>query len=249
MCFNKIKQFLHLDGDKVDMNLLEMGFYGIMPMGQLLMRLTKFNGSLDKWYLLFPLLLIPPFSFIPVIFAKLGFIKKSPGGPPLDIYVLIPIIFRFILILFIKQVAELGSFMLQVGLVFGALLATNILRHYTARKCTNTNLISTIKKGAFDSMFEYAFGVMTTFLVMFIPFIGQILEFVLTIPIPYITQIVESMIWGLGFAGGYMMVNMFDNNFEKTDDYCAGKISNARMIVSGIAMAAALFYQFKNLVV
>ena len=57
------------------------------------------------------------------------------------------------------------------------------------------------------------------------------------------------MIWGLGFAGGYMMVNMFDNNFEKTDDYCAGKISNARMIVSGIAMAAALFYQFKNLVV
>jgi len=247
MCFNKIKQFLHLDGDKVEMNLLEMGFYGIMPMGQLLMRVTKFNGSLDKWYLLFPLLLIPPFSFIPVIFAKLGFIKKIPGGSPLDIYVLIPIIFRFILILFIKQVAEIGSFMLQVGLVFGALLATNILRHYKSRNCNN--LITGIKKGAFDSMFEYAFGVMTTFLVMFIPFIGEILEFVLTIPIPYITQIVESMIWGLGFAGGYMMVNMFDNNFENTKDYCAGKVSTTRMIVSGIAMAAALIYQFKNLVV
>jgi len=250
MCINKIKQFLHLDGDKVDMNILEMGLYGIMPMGQLLMRLIKYNGSLDKLYLLFPLFLIPPFSFIPVIFAKLGWIKKSADSvPPIDIYVLIPIIFRFILILFIKQVAEFGSFFLQVGLVLGALIGTNVLRHYHARKCDNISIIGSITKGSFDSMLEYSFGVMTTFLVMFIPFIGEILEFILTIPIPYVSQIVESLIWGFGFAGGYLMVNMFDANFDKGKDYCSGKVSNTRMIISGIAMAVALFFQFKNLIV
>jgi hypothetical protein len=247
---NKIKHGLHLDGDKVNMNILEMGFYGIMPMGQLLMRVIKFNGSLDKWYLLFPLLLIPPFSFIPVIFAKMGFIKKSKDdAPPLDLYVLIPIIFRFILILFIKQVADMKTFMIQVGLVFGALIVTNILRHYHARKCSNMSFFGSITKGSFDSMLEYSFGVMTTFLVMFIPFIGQILEFILTIPIPYISQIVESIIWGFGLAGGYLMVNMFDANFDKTSDYCAGKVSTTRMIVSSIAFAIALFYQFKNLII
>lgn len=249
MCINKIKEWLHLDGTTVDMNILEMGFYGIMPMGQLLMRLIKFNGSLDKWFLLFPLLLIPPFSFIPVIFAKLGWIKKSKDNiSPIDAFVLIPIIFRFILILFIKQVAELGSFMLQIGLVFGALLTTNIIRHYRARNCSG-NVGGALVKGSFDSMFEYSFGVLTTFLVMFIPFIGQILEFILTIPIPYITQIVESIIWGFGFAGGYMLLNMYDSNFTNSQNYCDGKVSIVRMIVCGIAMAVALFYQFKNLIV
>lgn len=248
--FDKIKHGLNLDGDSVDMSILEMGFYGIMPMGQLLMRIFKFNGSLDKWYLLFPLLLIPPFSFIPVIFAKLGFIKKSKDDtPPMDLYVLIPIIFRFILILFIKQVADIKMFMLQVGLVFGALIVTNILRHYNARKCTDMSFFGSITKGSFDSMLEYSFGVMTTFLVMFIPFIGQILEFILTIPIPYISQIVESIIWGFGFAGGYLMVNLFDANFDNTKDYCAGTVSTPRMIISGIAFAIALFFQFKNLII
>ncbi len=45
------------------------------------------------------------------------------------------------------------------------------------------------------------------------------------------------------------MVNMFDANFDKGQDYCSGKVSNTRMIISGIAMAIALFFQFKNLIV
>ncbi len=229
----------------MSMNLIELFLYGLMPMGQILMRILKFNGSLDKPYLLFPLLLIPPFSFIPAIFGYLGWIEPSKSTtPPIDIYVLIPIIARFIFIIFVNQIADFSSFMLQVGVVFGALLVTNLIRQYTSRECKTINII----KGSFDSMIQYAFGVMTTFLIMFIPFIGQILGFAMNSSIPYISQIIESLIWGLGLAGGYLLVNMYDSNYVSNTDYCEGKISGTRMIISGIVMAGALFYQFKNLI-
>lgn len=233
----------------MSMNLIELFLYGLMPMGQILMRILKFNGSLDKPYLLFPLLLIPPFSFIPAIFGYLGWIKPSKSTtPPIDIYVLIPIIARFIFIIFVNQIANFSSFMLQVGVVFGALLITNLIRQFTSRECKTTNLFGKVIKGSFDSMIQYAFGVMTTFLIMFIPFIGQILGLVMNLSIPYISQIIESLIWGLGLAGGYLLVNMYDSNFVSNTDYCEGKIGGTRMIISGIVMAGALFYQFKNLI-
>ncbi len=232
------------------MNLFEVFLYGLMPMGQILMRIIKFNGSFDKPYLLFPLLLIPPFSFIPAIFGYLGWIEPSKSKtPPIDIYVLIPIIARFIFIIFVNQIADFTSFMLQVGVVFGALLLTNMIRQFTSRECKTRNIVGGIIKGSFDSMIQYAFGVMTTFLIMFIPFIGQILGLVMNLSIPYISQIIESLIWGFGLAGGYLLVNMFDSNFMNDTEYCDGKVDGTRMVVSGVVMAAALFYQFKNLII
>ena len=69
-----LSSFLTFKGDKVNMNLLEMLMYGMIPgFGQLLMRVDKFGGSLDKPYLLFPLLLFPPFSFTSVRIPPLFF--------------------------------------------------------------------------------------------------------------------------------------------------------------------------------
>ena len=50
---------------------------GLIPLGQLWARIFNFNGSLDKWWLMFPLFLIPPFSFIPLILMKMGFVSTE----------------------------------------------------------------------------------------------------------------------------------------------------------------------------
>jgi hypothetical protein len=242
-----------MSGDKIDMNLLEMAFYGLVPMfGQLCMRIFKLNGSLDKPYLLFPLFFIPPFSFIPVIMAKLGMIKKlKDAGSPIDIYILIPIIFRFILILFMAQITNGMELFKQVGLIMIALFATNMIRSYTTRNCDKVgghNIFGNIMKSSIDSMAEYSIGVLSTFLILFVPFIKPIFETINLLKIPYMHQIIDSTIWGLGVGSGYLLVNMFDSNYDSAVDYCQGKTGTIRTIISVVAFAFSLFYQVRPLI-
>ena len=49
---------------------LQVLILGIVPLGQLWARIFYFNGSLDKWWLMFPIFLLPPFSFLPLIMMK-----------------------------------------------------------------------------------------------------------------------------------------------------------------------------------
>lgn len=229
------------------MNVWKIFLYSLLPMGQLFMRIFEFNGSLDKWYLLFPLLLIPPFSFIPVTLGYFGYIKKLNKGPLVDIYVLLPIIARFIFILLISQIENISMLFLQVGILIVFLFIANMIRLYTTRKCEKSSFWGRTVKGIFDSMAQYGFGVMTVFLIQFIPFIGQILGLLMNLSIPYLSQFIESTVWALGLTGGYMFMNMIDANFENDKDYCLGDISSGRMITSAIVMLIAILYQFKTL--
>ena len=68
--------------------------FAIVPLGQLFVRINYLNGSVDKSWTLFPLFLIPPFSFIPLIMMKLGWIKNGSGGKPYDSLIFIPIILK-----------------------------------------------------------------------------------------------------------------------------------------------------------
>ena len=60
--------------------------------GQLYVRITRFDGSLDKWWLLVPPLSVPPLSVIPAYLIATNKIKKGEGGIPYDLYMLIPAI-------------------------------------------------------------------------------------------------------------------------------------------------------------
>ena len=229
------------------MNVWKIFLYSLMPMGQLFMRMFELNGSLDKIYLLFPLLLIPPFSFIPVTLGYFGYIKKLDNGPLIDIYILLPIIARFIFILLASQIESIGMLFLLIGIVLGFLFITNMIRLYTSRKCDKTSFWGRTVKATFDSMAQYSFGVITVFLIQFIPFIGQILGLLMNLSIPYLSQFIESLIWALGLAGGYMMMNMIDGNYGSDNEYCIGNISKSRIITSIIVMLIAILYQFKTL--
>jgi hypothetical protein len=245
-----LASFLTFKGDKVDMNILEMLMYGMIPgFGQLLMRVDKFGGSLDKPYLLFPLLLFPPFSFIPVLIANFGFLKKAEGEKILDIYILIPIIFRFILIFVMAQIGSPGGLLLQVALIFGAILLANIIHVLTEERCKSV-------KGGFghklikemsDSMVEYAVGILLLFSSSFIPYFGQLLEGLREVPIPAVgnlSAIIDSSIWSVGLVCGYMIMNMIDVNYLSANNACTGKIGLIRILVSIIAFASAIVYQF-----
>ena len=245
-----ISSFFTFKGDKVNMSILEMLMYGLIPgFGQLLMRVDKFGGSLDKPYLLFPLLLFPPFSFIPVLIARFGFLKKAEGENILDIYVIIPIIFRFILIFVMAQIGSPGGLLLQVGLVFGALLLTNIIHVMTEERCKSFKggLGKKLLKETSDSMMQYAIAMLLVFSTEFIPILGEILEGLRDIPFPGISKLsafIDTSIWSIGLVCGYMMMNMVDVNYIETKDACSGNIGKTRIIISIIAFAVSIVYQF-----
>ncbi len=245
-----LKSFTTFRGDNVDMSVLEMLMYGLIPgFGQLLMRVDKFGGSLDKPYLLFPLLMFPPFSFIPVLIAKFGFLQKETGVNILDIYILIPIIFRFILIFVMAQIGSPGGLLLQVGLVFAAILLANIIHTLTSERCKSESggFGNKLVKSMADSMLEYGAGVLVLFSTTFIPIIGEVLEGLRDVPLPVvgnISSVIDTTLWSIGLVCGYMIMNMIDVNYYTTKELCTGKIGAIRIIVSIIAFAAAIVYQF-----
>jgi hypothetical protein len=213
------------------------------------MRVNKFGGSLDKPYLLFPLLLFPPFSFIPVLIAKFGFLQKRQGEHIIDVWILIPIIFRFILIFVMAQIGSVGGLALQAALVLGSIFVTNMIHVLTEERCKDVEggFGGKIIKEMSDSMIEYAFATLVLFSTEFIPIIGEVLEGMRDIPFPFvgkISQVIDTAVWSIGLVTGYMMMNMYDTNYSTSDESCKGKISAIRIIVSIIAFAASIVYQF-----
>jgi hypothetical protein len=238
--------FGDLKGDSVDMSLVEMGIYTILPFGQLLMRLNKFGGSLDKPYLLLPFFLIPPFSIIPVVMAKFGLLKKTKIENIIDIYILIPIIFRFILIFTMAFIGNFGGPLLQVGLVLISLIAVNMYRSSVDDTCKNNNapFENKIIKQVADSMAEYSIGILTVAMIYFIPFINIFLDLIGSIPFPIIGNIgkvMNTVFWSIGLTGGYIIVHMYDLNFNSPTDACSSKIDSLRTIISIIAFAISIF--------
>jgi hypothetical protein len=231
-------------GLPVNMNLIEILIYSLVPMlGQFLLRADKLGGSLDKIWLLFPLFLIPPFSFIPVLMAKLGWIKGTNAGKPYDIYMIIPIISRLIIV-FALQYFNNTNMALKVGLILASLLITNILHINNEPRCKNVKKDAggQIVKASFDSLALYASGVLGTFLITFIPVVGEIFQGLATVGGP-LADIADTLVWGFGIAAGYIFINMFDGTYETPEQACSGKTPQIRMIVSIIAFVAALAYQ------
>ncbi len=71
--------------------------------GQLIVRVTSLDGSLDKWWLLLPPISIPPLSLIPAYLIYSNNIKKGNAGSPYDLYMLIPAISSIIFGLIIEK--------------------------------------------------------------------------------------------------------------------------------------------------
>jgi hypothetical protein len=196
---------------------------GLIPLGQLWARIFTFKGSLDKWWLMFPLLLFPPFSFIPLIMMKFGMISDGKGSNPVDKIMLLPIIAKFIIPFILPFVVDdeeneflfsLVSFVLQLLTI----MVANLTRRYT--NCNNIT-VDSIGKSGIDSVIAYGMADITVFAIGFLPFIGMAISVLEMIPV--IGDFVNDIIWSLGFAATYIIINMF--NQDNMQKYCSTPFS------------------------
>jgi len=192
-----------------------------IPMAQLYARVFWLNGSLDKMWTLIPLFWIPPFSFIPAIMMKFGWIKDGPGGKPYDHFMWIPIIAKFMLAAFVPKI--LGLFSedpSDIAILFSSLFIQllintipNLIR--TAKNCGSIGFNS-FGKALVDGTIANGIGELVPFILGWVPFVGIFISIIGMIPV--IGDFMESIIWTLGYIMAYIFINMM--NADKMQSYC-----------------------------
>ena len=241
-----LKSFITGKGDDVDFSIYEILFYFICPfVGQPIMRIKKFGGSLDKPYLFFPLFLIPPFTAVPLLVAYFGGLDKIEGSNPLDIYIIIPFIIRLILIFFALELGSPRGKLLQNLILLGSIMFANTLHIYTQEYCkTLPDKIFTGKLGkiAIDSMLEYGLAVLILLIIYNLPLIGRLFS-AFKDGEGVFSNIIQSIAFGLSVAVAYLLVNMGDVNYSEQIDVCDGTISPWRGSISVIIYAIGMFIQ------
>ncbi len=197
----------------------EVAILGILPLGQLWARVFKFKGSLDKWWLMFPLLQLPPLSYIPLLMMKFGWVKDGKGTDPVDKIMLLPIIAKFIIPFILPYIIDedsemltsIVSFILQMLMI----MVANLTRRYD--NCNGEITIDSIGKAGIDSTIAYGIGELVPFVLGFLPVIGVVYSVIEAIPV--IGDFVNQIFWSIGFAGTYMVINMF--NQDNMVKYCS----------------------------
>ncbi len=208
-----------LKGGTNKLSWMQVLILGLIPLGQLWARIFYFNGSLDKWWLMFPLLQFPPFSFLPMLMMKFGFVADGKGSDPVDKIMILPIIAKFIIPFILPFIIDEDSTMLYtiVGFVLQLLtiMVANMTRRYT--NCNGVTMDS-VGKAGIDSTISYAMGEVTAFAIGFVPFVGMFISILEMIPI--IGDFVNSILWSVGFAGTYIIINMF-NQHPNMQKFCS----------------------------
>lgn len=191
----------------------------LLPLGQLWARIFYFNGSLDKWWLMFPLLLFPPLSFIPLILMKFGVVANGKGSDPVDKIMLLPIIAKFIIpfiLPFIIDEDDHETLFMLVGSVLQLLtiMTANLTRRYNTCNDITTDSVG---KASIDSVIAFGMAELVPVVISFIPFVG--LAYTVLEMIPVIGDFVHEIFWSLGFAATYIIINMF--NQDNIKQFCS----------------------------
>ena len=197
---------------------LQVIILGIIPLGQLWARIVNFNGSLDKWWLMFPLFLIPPFSFVPLLLMKFGYIKNGKGGKPYDMWMLLPILAKLIIPYTLPFLIDEDSTMLFSLVSFILQLLTVMLGNLIRRQNNCKNITTdSIGKAGIDSTIAIGMGDLAAFGIPWIPLVGTFFSIIEMIPV--IGNFIDPILWSVGFIGTYVLINMF--NQDSMEAYCS----------------------------
>jgi len=203
------------------LSIIQTIVVALIPISQLYARIVWLNGSLDKIWTLIPIFWFPPFSFVPALMMKFGWVADGPGGKPYDNWMWIPIISKFVLASLIPMFMELffeepsDIAILFTGLFMQLLInmLPNIIKRY--KDCGNITFNS-VGKAFVDGTIENAIGDLLPFVLGFVPFVGIGLTIIEMIP--FFGGFTDSIIWSLGYAITYIIMNMF-NGYE-LNKYC-----------------------------
>jgi hypothetical protein len=216
----------------MQLSILKIILYILIPFAPLYARIVDFNGSLDHAWTMFPLFNIAPFSIVPILMMAFGKIKKGKGGKPYDHLMWIPIVLRFIISLIggLSDNIILKMFCLILSIL--SIMVPNLMRRNNICKDRDNlyNVMESKKiyKSFVDSLFEAGFGEIFTVLIIFVPFIG--IGFRIIGMIPFIDKFINDIIWCFGFSCGYLIVNMFNQDDIKNMCY-PEKFNNTNDII------------------
>lgn len=204
-----------------NLTIIQTIIVALIPMAQLYARVVWLKGSLDKMWTLIPIFMFPPFSLVPALMMKFGWIKDGPGGKPYDHFMWIPIISKFMLAAFVPKILELFSEdPSDIAILFSSLfiqLLINMIPNLV-RRGNNCNSISfnSFGKAFVDGTIANGIGELIPFILGWVPFVGIFLSIIGMIPV--IGDFVDSIIWTLGYSLAYIFINMM--NADKMQSYC-----------------------------
>jgi len=196
----------------------EVIILSLIPGGQLYARVAKFKGSLDKWWLMFPLALFPPLSFIPMTLMKYGYVADGNGADPVDKIMLLPIIAKFILPFIMPYLIDKESRVVNiiVGFIFKLILVMlcNLYRRY--ENCNKTITVDSVGKAGIDSVIATSVGDVVPIAMNYVPIVGTLYSIMSFIPVIGNPNVLDSIFWTVGFGATYVLINMFNQvNMEK----------------------------------
>uniref|UniRef100_A0A6C0EDV5 Uncharacterized protein n=1 Tax=viral metagenome TaxID=1070528 RepID=A0A6C0EDV5_9ZZZZ len=221
------------------LDIISFLLYGLVPspfniLAQISIRILKYNGSIDRWYLfiLAFFCLIPPLTYIPLLglFVFNG-ISDGPGLNPIDFTIAIPIIV-YVLVEYLlpginsedQNSKNNFNIFLQILLIFLSILFNNIYRRYlncnadqiSKNKCSSTDAISfsSIGKAGLDTIVEYGLGVGLILLHRLIAsmFEGENMNIILKILFGFFLALPDTVLWSIGFIFGTYITNGINNS-------------------------------------
>lgn len=181
-----------------DISWLKTILVGLIPGGQLYARVFLLDCSLDKMWLLFPIFFFPPFSFIFAIMMKMGKIAKGKCGKPYDWNMLIPIITRFVILIFSSFLID---YITENSIVKFILLITTVVIQFISvaipfgiriyKECKNICL-NNISKIITDTIIVATFA--------------------------QIAELFGEPLYAIGYVIAYVLLNIY--NQPKMEEYC-----------------------------
>jgi len=211
-------------------------FWSFVPLGQLWARIFHFKGSLDKSWLLFPLFLFPPLSFLPMVLLKFNFIKDGQGTNPIDYAMILPILVKFIIPFILPYIIDEDDNETLFSIISNTLQILSIVVAMVIRRQLNCQNITfnSIGKSSIDSITAWGFANFVPFLVSWLPFIGIFTTLMETI----FGDFFNDILWSIGFAGSYAIINMLNQENIKT--YCDAPFTGYTSDLIKMAIAIVL---------
>jgi hypothetical protein len=194
----------------MDLSIFKIILYILIPFGSLYARIFDFNGSLDHPWLLFPIFFLFPCSIVPILMMAFGFIKKGNGPPLYDNLMWIPVIIKIILTIILSQILNSN----QDGLFNFIIFIITFISMITINAIKNKNeckeyTASMFYKNFVNALFEYTFPFILIFVINLTP-VGLALTVIDLLPFPFIKNIVNTILWTLGYIAGVSIINLFD---------------------------------------
>ena len=203
---------------------------GILPFGDVITRIQKLNGSLDKLWTLIPIFQLPVFGFIPLMLMKQGIIRKGKlKSKPYDYYILFTLFIKLMVTMVASKFEEPYDNIFEVAGTYFAILLPLLVRIVPLRHglCDRLKIDDKMKTNVYFKVFGLA-GILqiaiygSIFIFTKLPYIGNFFELVSDLPVIKDTALFITL-----FVFAYSLNNMYVENDLKV--FCRSK-ENASLI-------------------